>query len=324
MQGQRANSRLLRLRAVVAACALALVATLALPTIPAGAAEATAEIGALTLSYDDGEWAVEDDTIRCISDSCHGAIVDVSVVEESEFCTRDFGYAETPRSFRGAERIAVNAHAIGNLSLVFGQAGPPFSDEVGRAVYACVSRDGLRHEFRSRTGDAPVPAFQDGAVYQLLSDGLWAAPRGERALRLAGAEFVYDGDVFEVVSAAESVDGSRALLTCLPPFCAEPAQLFVSAQASDGEGCFGGIIEDQFGYVDRDVTEVEGRNGATILLQNIPSMCRAMSPPALTACVERDGTRYVVGTLVDPGCYFGPYVPEERFIAFIQGIGFAE
>jgi len=303
---------------------LALAAALALPFAPASAADATAHFGALDLAYSDDGWTVEDNAIHCIAENCFGAIIDVTVTRASEFCTRDYGYAVLLEAFPDAETVAVNVHALGNLSLVFAQSGPPLRDDIGRAAFACVSRDGLRHEFRSVVGDAPIPPFQDSAIFELLRDGLSAEPRGERILSFKSATILYDGDVFEVASQTDAPHGATALVTCLPPFCQEPAVLIASVRPVEDGECFNDPNEVGFGYGDRYLSEVEGRDGATILIEDIPSMCRAMSPSMLTACVEHDGMRYVVGTAVDLGCYHGPYVPEELFVQFVRGIGFEE
>lgn len=309
---------------------VALVGLAAIAALPATANAATAEIGNLTLAYPEADWAFEGDTIRCISDACAGAIVDITVSENREFCTRDVGYAEAAASFPGADPHAVNTRAIGNLFLVFGQSGPPFNEETGRAFYGCVSRDGLRHEFRARIGDNPIPPYQDGAIFTLLTEGLSAEPHGEMILDLGGLEIAYDGDMFEMVAQSGGPGDGAAMLNCMPPFCREPTPLYANARPLERGGCFPDRPEDtvfpgNFLMGDGNYTEIEtGNGGPTVILETVHSMCRAMSPPMLTACVEHEGTRYLMGTFVDLGCYFGPSVPDELFTRFVSGIGLSD
>lgn len=297
--------------AIATTCAVMFVAT------PASAETAEAEIGALTLTYNADRWSVEGDIIRCIAEDCLGAVLDVAMVEDGQRCTREFAAEEAALRFPDAERHAANLYALDNLAVVIAQSGRPFDPDIGRAVYACVSRGDIRYEFTVRIGDDPIPPRQDGAIYLLLQ-GLSAPPRGALVLDLGGLAIPYDGDAFRVE--AGPAEGQWSLI-CQAPYCREEAAISVTASPAGEAECFADEVEDSYLFADAMFTEIATGDGAPAFsLRTVPSMCRAMSPPMLDACAVHEGIRYRISSGVLPGCFFDPYVSSGLFLEIVRSI----
>lgn len=299
---------------VLSVFALAVVAA-SLAT-PSAAAEQTASIGALTLNFDDAEWSVDGNTIRCISDNCLGAVVDVTITDGLEFCTRDVGYAEAARAFPQADRHAVNVHNVNGLSLVFGQSRISENPE-GWAVYACATRDGVRYEFTSRI-DEPPTRLQHGAIFEMLL-GLVAPTPTTTELRVGAFVTALPSDRWRIADHI-SEDG-RATLTCLPPYCDAPVSVFLTVTPVDPDQPNPCVPDPDTGIINMTPT-AEG--GPAFTLQTLHSMCRAWTPPVLQACAVYEGQRYFLGTGALTGCNFGPAVAPDLFADLVGAFRLAE
>lgn len=302
------------------------------PASMASAWTGSATLGLLTLSYDTDQWRVVGSgsaiEIICLMDACAGTAIDARAFASDEYCDKSVAREAAVKAFPWANRHAVNLYTIGNLAVYFGWSAVGLSLDDGRAVFACVNREGTRYEFVSRA-DAPPVAGLDGLVFQLLR-GLAAPPAALHVLDLGGAALAYAADTWDVALADRAA--GRWRLSCFPPSCDGIASVEIRAEpiGEDPKGCGGPLLDPA-----RDPSDGPLRSEADIaaslagdLLPGtepvvrfglIDSHCRAMSPPNHVACLVHNGRRFTAWTGLSAGCNGGrPHVPEGTFLHLLR------
>lgn len=320
---------------VLLSALVAMAVATALSASSTKAAAATAALGPLTLSYDADRWMiVEGDgtlAITCVAEDCGGAVIDGSAVASTGYCDERAVYDAAAKAFPWATRHAVNRYTIGPFAVYFGWSATGLSLDDGRAVFACISREGMRYEFVSRANAAPVPGL-DGLTFQLLK-GLSAPPAALRVLDLGGAALAYAADTWQVDRA--DPDGGRWQLSCLPPYCDGIAPIEIRAEpvGDDRRACGEGLPIDPDRQPEAGGRFNDAEIAASLAWNALPgtkpvvrygvieSRCRAMSPPHHVACAIVEGRRYTAWTGLSAGCNRGrPHVQEQTFLHLVRSL----
>lgn len=310
--------RIVRLIVAVIVAAVAIAATAPASAQPAG--EAVADLGQLVLAYAADGWEVattpDGVTLTCRHESCRGAVIDVRTVTGEPFCETAIAHDAAAVAFPEATQIGANMHVVGDLAVFLASASRGYDIDNRAAVFACVNREGVRTEFRTRVRPGePFPAFGGGVVPGLLS-GLSAPAAATREFPLGDLVFAYPADRW---AEPEHVVETPTL-ACLPPTCDWGAELAMEAQPiAPGEACEP-VAAGWSGAPPPEVALIVNPAGLKFQISRIESMCRAWSPSQYVACGIHGETRYILATDGGAGCYFGPIVGEAALLDLIDTI----